>query len=184
MKWFVERFESTTETVHSPEGKVSLSAIKFALNRCDDYIACQKHLDIDRNFSKIWDHEWDQFLSQFYSIVHENELFLQNKEYSLPLLYASIKSTLTEITKYWPQYHLDGYKNIWILKPGNKCRGRGIQLIRNVEDVVKIMNLKLKYVVQKYIGKLHLQFLCEQIKENKNCTYENVQFFNCYFFFF
>lgn len=159
MKWFVEKFECATDTVQSPEGKVSLAAIKFALNRCDDYIASQKHLDIDRNFAKVWDHEWDHFLSQFYLIIHEKELFLQNKDYSLPLLYASIKSTLTEIMKYWPQFHLDGYNNIWILKPGNKCRGRGIQLIRNIEDVVKIMNLKLKYVVQKYIGNLSFFFI-------------------------
>lgn len=153
MKWFVEKFENSDDTIHSPEGKVSLTAIKFALNRCDDYIASRKHLDIDRNFSKVWDHEWDQFLSQFYQIVHQKELFLYNKDYSLPLLYASVKSTLAEVTKFSPQIQLDGMRNIWILKPGNKCRGRGIQLIRTVEDVMKIMNLKLKYVVQKYIGK-------------------------------
>lgn len=43
-------------------------------------------------------------------------------------------------------------KNIWILKPGNKCRGRGIQLVKCISDVEKVTNLKVKYVVQKYIG--------------------------------
>lgn len=70
-----------------------------------------------------------------------------------------MKSTLKDIRRYWPQYDIDGMKNIWILKPGNKCRGRGIQLVKHVADVEKIMNLKGKYVVQKYIGKIRFATL-------------------------
>lgn len=69
------------------------------------------------------------------------------------MISASAKSTLKEIKKFWPQSDIDGMKNIWILKPGNKCRGRGIQLVKNIADVDKVMGLKLKYVVQKYIGR-------------------------------
>lgn len=57
------------------------------------------------------------------------------------------------MAKYWPQYELDGSRNIWIMKPGNKCRGRGIQLVKSISEVDKIMGPKIKYVVQKYIGK-------------------------------
>lgn len=64
-----------------------------------------------------------------------------------------MKSSLKDMSKYWPQFDIDGMKNIWILKPGNKCRGRGIQLVKNISSVDKIMGQKLKYVVQKYIGK-------------------------------
>lgn len=65
---------------------------------------------------------------------------------------ANVKSTLKDIHKCWPQFDIDGMKNIWILKPGNKCRGRGIQLVKRIIDVEKVMGLKAKYVVQKYIG--------------------------------
>jgi len=58
--------------------------------------------------------------------------------------------------KYWPQIDMDGIMNMWILKPGNKSRGRGIVLMNKLEDVVAKVNPTGKpdtrYVVQKYIG--------------------------------
>ena len=35
------------------------------------------------------------------------------------------KCLLDKVKTKWPQYHLDGYRNVWILKPGAKSRGRG-----------------------------------------------------------
>lgn len=60
--------------------------------------------------------------------------------------------------KYWPQLDMDGVMNVWIMKPGNKSRGRGIVLLNKLEDVMAKMNPSNKsdtrYVVQKYIGNL------------------------------
>lgn len=51
---------------------------------------------------------------------------------------------------------MDGITNVWILKPGNKSRGRGIVLMSKLEDVVAKVNptgkSDTRYVVQKYIG--------------------------------
>jgi len=51
---------------------------------------------------------------------------------------------------------MDGIMNMWILKPGNKSRGRGIMLMNKLEDVMAKVNPTGKpdarYVVQKYIG--------------------------------
>lgn len=147
-------YQSSNENcIKSIEGRVPHTALHFAIDRCNEFLASKKHLDIDRDFIRIWDHEWDQFLSSYYLIVHKNELFIDSKDFCTTMLNASAKTTLKEIAKFWPDYNIDGVKNIWILKPGNKCRGRGIQLIKYLEDVTKIMNLKVKYVVQKYIGK-------------------------------
>lgn len=57
---------------------------------------------------------------------------------------------------------LDGVLNIWILKPGNKCRGRGIQLMNNIKDIISLVNSpsnpKTRYVVQKYIGEVKYSY--------------------------
>lgn len=66
---------------------------------------------------------------------------------------------LASIAKHWPQLDIDGVLNIWIVKPGNKCRGKGIQLMNNIKDIIGLLNIpaqKSRYVVQKYIGKIIL----------------------------
>ena len=55
-----------------------------------------------------------------------------------------------------PQFHMDGHKNVWILKPAAKSRGRGITCCRTLEDVLKIVKTNVQpmarhYVLQKYI---------------------------------
>lgn len=43
-------------------------------------------------------------------------------------------------------------QNLWIMKPGQKSRGRGIEVFRNYEDIIKnLKESKGKMVVQKYI---------------------------------
>lgn len=152
LKWFVDSYNAAEgRFIKSPEGRIPRAALTFAVDRCNEYVASRKHLDIDRDFPRVWDHEWDQFLSNYYLIVHHDATFPDKEEWSTSVFYATAKTTLKEMAKYWTDYSIDGVKNIWILKPGNKCRGRGIQLVKNVEDVSRIRNMKLKYVVQKYI---------------------------------
>jgi tubulin monoglycylase TTLL3/8 len=37
-----------------------------------------------------------------------------------------IEQCLKNVELHWPQYQIDGTRNIWILKPGAKSRGRGL----------------------------------------------------------
>lgn len=57
---------------------------------------------------------------------------------------------------------LDGTSNLWIVKPGAKSRGRGIQVFRKLEDIVaRVGTLHSKdprYVIQKYIGNIYLVY--------------------------
>jgi Biotin carboxylase len=57
--------------------------------------------------------------------------------------------------------HLDGFRNLWIVKPGAKSRGRGIQVMYKLEDIIQKITATNtndpRFVVQKYIGKKSLQ---------------------------
>lgn len=154
LKWLTTELHNAGGlTLCSPEGKISVNTIQFAIDRCNEFVATQKHQDLDKDFHKVWDHEWDQYLTNFRGLVHNGELFEESGLYSLYAFESNAKVALKNIIPFWPQFDLDGVKNIWIMKPGNKCRGRDITLIKDSSLVVRAMNHKLKYVVQKYVGK-------------------------------
>ncbi|XP_076765431.1 tubulin glycylase 3A isoform X2 [Xylocopa sonorina] len=155
LKWLVNKISVEGENaVRSPTGTVPLKALEFAIKRCSDYISAQSHEDIDQEVERVWVHQWDQFISWYYQIVHGQTLFVRNNVPFQKFFLAS-KHILKKMKKYWPQLDMDGVSNVWIMKPGNKSRGRGIVLLNKLEDVMAKMNPSNKsdtrYVVQKYI---------------------------------
>lgn len=153
LKYVVQTYDTTKfkYCVELTDGKVPISSLKFGIDRCLEYIASQKHLDIDRDFTRVTQQEWVNFIDDYYLIVHNGEKFKTSTDTPILTIVSQAKAILKDVAKYWTEYDTDGFRNIWILKPGNKCRGRGIILVKYLKEVEKIMNLKLKYVVQKYI---------------------------------
>jgi len=63
-----------------------------------------------------------------------------------------VETILEELKAKYPQYGLNGEKNIWIVKPAGLSRGRGISCFRNlveIQDYVK--GKESQWVVQKYL---------------------------------
>ncbi|KAH8333565.1 hypothetical protein KR059_000753 [Drosophila kikkawai] len=144
-----------SEAVFSCAGKIPYSSIDFAYKRLVEYLDSCQHNDIDfEDPPKIWEHDWDAFLFQHQQLVNEDGRIQHDGQRLDPM----IKSCLALIDKmkvHWPQYSLDGYQNLWIVKPANKCRGRGILLMDNLKKILGVVNpsiaSKSRYVVQKYI---------------------------------
>ncbi|XP_053673790.1 uncharacterized protein LOC128724050 [Anopheles nili] len=162
LKWLIERHTAGAglDAIIADDGNVPSTCITFALTRCKEYLDYCLHNDIDiEEDTKVWDHDWDVFLTHHYLLTHEdNRIQLLKEERDSDAIdnyLAEAKSVLEQIKGYWPQYALDGYLNIWIVKPGNKCRGRGIHLMNNIKQIIAMVNppivSKTRYVIQKYI---------------------------------
>ena len=64
-----------------------------------------------------------------------------------------VNSLLDSLKKFLPQYKLNGFRNIWILKPSNLSRGRGVTCVNSLEPIEESLNATNDsgVVVQKYI---------------------------------
>ncbi|XP_026756973.2 tubulin glycylase 3A-like isoform X1 [Galleria mellonella] len=157
LKWLSNTLQSNGEqSLVSNQGKVPFTAIEFAICRLNEYVSFFTHKDIDdsEDQTHVWEHEWDQFLTHHYLLVHEKAKFMEDKNINIRQLEKKAAKVLATMTKFWPQIDIDGVLNIWIVKPSNKCRGRGIQLMNNIKDIIGLINVpaqKTRYVVQKYI---------------------------------
>jgi len=87
LKWFAAMYaKGDPNDMAEESGKVPFSAVDFALERVNAYIEFVRHNDIDivEDGSKhIWEHEWDQFLTHHYLLIHESAKFTEDKSVSL-----------------------------------------------------------------------------------------------------
>nr|CAD7407332.1 unnamed protein product [Timema cristinae] len=179
LRWMVIMYEEgNAKAIQSLKGKVPVAAVDFAVKRCNEYISVQNHEDIDKeNFVQVWDYQWDQFITWYYLIVHANELLVETKDPSAQMLYNLALLTLGKMKKYWPQMHLDGLLNIWIVKPGASSRGRGIVLMDRMEKIMaKLANALVvlsstaedgEIEVRILVGESYLRF-CSQSFDLRN----------------
>lgn len=87
LKWLTGAYSKDgLDGIASATGKVPYTALEFALSRVDEYLTFVRHNDIDEvddRTKHIWEHEWDQFLTHHYLLIHENSKFLDDKSISI-----------------------------------------------------------------------------------------------------
>ena len=92
-----------------------------------------------------------------YILISYLLFFSQNGQLSSAVSHSleKLKKLSERLTEANPQYDLDGRRNVWIVKPGAKSRGRGVVVHSRLEDVLKLVSSNMvregKFVVQKYI---------------------------------
>lgn len=157
LRCVVERSTSMDDELCMDGGQLPLTSMRFAIKQCKTYVRTCLHYDIDEDVDRIWDHDWEMFLVHYQMLTQEAAKFQKADE---PLQWLALleeaKKVLLEIGAHWPQSYLDGLLNIWIVKPSNRCRGRGIILLNDIKRIISYVNPpvvnKSRYVVQKYIG--------------------------------
>mmetsp|Transcript_126850 Transcript_126850/g.224794 ORF Transcript_126850/g.224794 Transcript_126850/m.224794 type:complete len:848 (+) Transcript_126850:24-2567(+) len=69
-------------------------------------------------------------------------------------LFQAAHQVLEDLRPQLPQAGLDGFQNIWVLKPAGKSRGRGIQLSARLDNILDVgvgRGAEARWIAQKYI---------------------------------
>uniref|UniRef100_A0A8C6RB35 Tubulin tyrosine ligase-like family, member 8 n=1 Tax=Nannospalax galili TaxID=1026970 RepID=A0A8C6RB35_NANGA len=137
-----------------PQG-LSGQLVDTACKVCQAYLGQLEHEDIDESETSaeaLSEDEWNDLIQQYYSLVHGNAFISESRSY-----FSQCQTLLNKITSVNPQTEIDGLRNIWIIKPAAKSRGRDIVCMDRVENILELVatdnqtTKDNKWVVQKYI---------------------------------
>uniref|UniRef100_A0A8C0FZJ7 Tubulin tyrosine ligase like 3 n=1 Tax=Chelonoidis abingdonii TaxID=106734 RepID=A0A8C0FZJ7_CHEAB len=123
--------------------------IETALQACEEHLSSLVHQDIDKEEQE---HPCPALSWTGLSDCSEGALLDQ-----LGSHVERCKHVLQRLAEVLPQLEMEGDRNIWIVKPGAKSRGRGIICMDRLEEMLKLVDCDPmivkdgKWVVQKYI---------------------------------
>ncbi|XP_032005521.1 tubulin monoglycylase TTLL3 isoform X10 [Hylobates moloch] len=141
---------------------VSPEFVDEALCVCEEYLSNLAHMDIDKDLEAplyLTPEGWSVFLQRYYQVVHEGAELRH-----LDTQVQRCEDILQQLRAVVLQIDMEGDRNIWIVKPGAKSRGRGIMCMDHLEEMLKLVNGNPmvmkdgKWVVQKYIERPLLIF--------------------------
>lgn len=137
----------------SEDGVVSCETIHYAIQRLDTAVKMKEHHFIDSH-KHIHQIREEEMFNQYDLIIHHSMKFRLDTDMSIEKLKTALRYAIHDIYMHWPERKYDGYKNVWILKPSNKCRGFGIILMDQYDRILEhvMRHTETKYMVQKYIG--------------------------------
>ncbi|XP_076796364.1 tubulin monoglycylase TTLL3 isoform X2 [Arvicanthis niloticus] len=153
---------------------VSSDFVDEALSACEEHLSSIAHKDIDKdpNAPLYLDPDgWSLFLQRYYQIVqpHPPQVSLSPYSEGAELRYLEVQvqrceDILQQLRAVVPQIDMEGDRNIWIVKPGAKSRGRGIMCMDHLDEMLKLVDCNPmlmkdgKWIVQKYIERPLLIF--------------------------
>ena len=76
---------------------------------------------------------------------------IKNKIASPNIYLPKITKILNKLKKKLPQYSLNGFRNIWIIKPCSLSRGRGIKCLSSLSSIKELKKNNSDIIIQKYI---------------------------------
>ncbi|XP_058119737.1 tubulin glycylase 3B [Anopheles ziemanni] len=149
---FLYHMSKNLEHAFDEEGTLPTDVLMTAMKYLRYYMGCVQHEDIDHEefceplLTPENRHEMERILAG-------ELLFASIPGYEVLSLVAQVKKLVHEAAKVFPDMKIDGTRNMWILKPGNRCRGLGIMLFNDDRKLLEHVdsNPDIKYVAQKYI---------------------------------
>ncbi|KAM9186269.1 tubulin monoglycylase TTLL3-like isoform 1-T1 [Dugong dugon] len=173
-----EEEETPGDKQHKKQEKkpvtVSPEFVDEALCACEEHLSNLAHMDIDKDLEAplyLSPQGWSLFLQRYYQVVQPGPAQVTPSPHSegaelkhLDTQVQRCEDILQQLRAVVPQIDMEGDRNIWIVKPGAKSRGRGIVCMDHLEEMLKLVNCNPmmmkdgKWVVQKYIERPLLIF--------------------------
>uniref|UniRef100_A0A8C3VUZ4 Tubulin tyrosine ligase like 8 n=1 Tax=Catagonus wagneri TaxID=51154 RepID=A0A8C3VUZ4_9CETA len=147
--------EKAPETAEPQLRGLSEQLVDAACKVCEAYLGRLEHEDTDLSEDAAQDlteDEWKELTRQYYALAC-GEAFISNSRSR----FSQCQALLSKITSVDPQTEINGLRNIWIVKPAAKSRGRDIVCMNRVEEILGLVAADPpaardnKWVVQKYI---------------------------------
>ncbi|KAM7350909.1 tubulin tyrosine ligase-like 3B [Cochliomyia hominivorax] len=153
LRFLIRGLDRPQEIIDYEAGTICPTIVQFALGRLkrhlDDWESCGL-LDIEQ--SPVPEEEWQEFLKNSSKVINQKQK-IKCTYRELVEFTKNAKNMLTKMEEKQPELKWDGFKNLWILKPGYQSRGLGIVIRNNLEDILQWCSnhANRRYIVQKYI---------------------------------
>ncbi|KAM4676051.1 protein monoglycylase TTLL8-like [Discoglossus pictus] len=128
--------------------------IDTACRICEHYLRELEHLDIDTGLGApplLSNKKWSEFIEQYYQLINGCAIAVITEEdiQRCQIVLGKMRAVISQMS-------IDGIKNVWIIKPAAKSRGRDILCMDKLEDILNFVQrdsitAKDKWIVQKYI---------------------------------
>ncbi|XP_058293213.1 tubulin monoglycylase TTLL3 isoform X3 [Hylobates moloch] len=129
---------------------VSPEFVDEALCVCEEYLSNLAHMDIDKDLEAplyLTPEGWSVFLQRYYQVVQSSPAQVPSFPHSegaelrhLDTQVQRCEDILQQLRAVVLQIDMEGDRNIWIVKPGAKSRGRGIMCMDHLEEMLKLVN--------------------------------------------
>ena len=141
---------------YSEGAEVPKEKIVVSINVCERWVREARHkfaIKTGYSSSCVMSNEWRIISTN--SSYEMKSLFDKMLFISIPNndsdILIRVRSTLRLLKDSDPQYFINGEKNIWIVKPGRKSRGRDIAIFSEIDEIKKYTSTNQYWVIQKYI---------------------------------
>lgn len=156
---FVRYLHATGTKTFSDTGKISTKWISYAIEKLEAAIA-SRNKDMETNVDAVKlskakiDKEFEKFKKIYQSVVKFKSK-IDARSANKKQLLDQCSVIYSKCVKVWKDFETDGFYNLWLLKPARGSLGNGIKLFDEEIDIFSYAkdNERMKYLVQKYIGK-------------------------------
>ena len=123
------------------------------VNRSVHFLERNIKIDRDRSLSLIHPSEWKIINSNNSHEINAEfyRFYMGKSQAQASAIKDMAREAAARLEASDPQYHMGGNRNIWIVKPGRKSRGRDIMLFANLDEIKTYTQNSQQWVVQKYI---------------------------------